>query len=253
MASDLDIALRMARIAAEIALSYDWRAVRSEIKPDGSPVGEVDLAIEQALLDVLRRERPDDAILSEEIGHVGDGERCWLLDPLDGTTMFLDGDPGWGTLITLQDEHGISLLGVITRPLEEKWWWAVRGEGAFCGELGVQNGRGRALRVSDVATLDDARVSAWQPWHRPEVNTVRRMPGWVYPDANVFLRLAGGEIDCVASLGGLVWDHAPTVLLVEEAGGRYRDREGGTRLDLKGGVYSNGHLAEAMGELLGWF
>lgn len=249
--NDLELALRLGEIAAEIALSYDGRYVRSEIKPDGSPVGEADYAIEKALLEVLRAERPEDAILSEEAGHVAKGEREWLLDPLDGTTFFLDGDPGWGTLITLQDERGDAIVGLVTRPLEGKWWWAVRGEGAYVGDIG--SGEARRIHVSDVASIDEARLSAWQSWHRSDVRKVREMPGWVSPDANVFLRVAEGEIDCVASLGGLAWDHAPLVILVEEAGGRYRDRNGGSRIDLRGGVYSNAHLDGAMGELLGWF
>lgn len=253
MTDDFALALRLAEVAADVAGSFDGKYVRSQIKPDGSPVGEADLAIETALLEVLREERPDDAILSEEAGHVGKGERRWLLDPLDGTSFFLDGEDGWGTLITLQDPKGEPLVGVITRPLEDRWWWAVRGAGAFTGPLGATSTDGRELQVSDVSSMAQARVSAWQTWHRPDVRRLRDMPGWVHPDANVFLRLAEGEIDAVASLGGLAWDHAPLVLLVEEAGGRYRDRTGGTRIDLKGGVYSNAHLDEAMGELLGWY
>ncbi|MGH2759582.1 MAG: inositol monophosphatase family protein [Actinomycetota bacterium] len=251
MTDDLALALRLGEIAAEVALSYYGRYVRSEIKPDGSPVGEADLAIEKALLEVLGAERPDDAVLSEEAGHVGRGERRWLLDPLDGTSMFLDGDSGWGTHIALQDAEERSIVGVVTRPLEGKWWWAVRGEGSYAGDLGSLEGR--RIHVSDVSSIEEARLSAWQSWHRRDVRKVREMPGWVHPDANVFLRVAEGEIDCVASLGGMAWDHAPLVLLVEEAGGRYRDRMGGSRIDLKGGVYSNAHLDGPMGELLGWY
>lgn len=241
---DLALALRLAGVASEIALGFWGGTVRSELKPDGSPVGEADLAIERELIWTLRQQRPDDAIFSEERGALGDGSRRWILDPLDGTALFLAGQGGWGTLITLQVD-GVSTVGVITRPLDGAVWHAVRGGGAMAGD--------RPVRVSDAASLGAARVSAWQPVACPEVDVLRELPGWVEPDANAFLRVIEGQLDVVVSLGGFVWDHAPTVLLLEEAGGVYRDRKGGRRLDVQGGVYANAHLCDVAGRLIGWY
>jgi histidinol-phosphatase len=248
---DLALALRLARLAADVALPYVGRSLDSWVKPDGSMVGEADLAVERALLDVLRAERPDDAILSEEAGTIGADARRWVLDPLDGTSMFLYGETGWGTHIALEVDGEI-VVGVITRPLDDRLWWAVRGGGAFTGRLSTDD-PGRPIHVSAVSSIDDATLTAWQPSPRREVAALRATPGWVRATPDAYLHLAEGALDAVLSLGGLFWDHAPTVLIVEEAGGRFRDRAGGRRLDLQGGVYSNGHLDEAIGALVGWY
>jgi len=58
---------------------------RGRPKADGTLVSDADLAVERALLDVLARERPRDAVLSEESGSIGTGSRVWTIDPIDGT------------------------------------------------------------------------------------------------------------------------------------------------------------------------
>jgi len=58
-----------------------------------------------------------------------------------------------------------------------------------------------------------------------------------------------GEIDAFLAEGFYIWDHAPWVLLVEEAGGRFTDRSGGSASDQGGGLYSNAVLHS---QLLDW-
>jgi histidinol-phosphatase len=56
------------------------------------------------------------------------------------------------------------------------------------------------------------------------------------------VELVRGEIDAFLAEGYHKWDHAPWVLLVEEAGGRFTDRTGGRASDRGGGLYSNAML-----------
>lgn len=49
-------------------------------------------------------------------------------------------------------------------------------------------------------------------------------------------------LDGVVILHGGPWDHAPFVVVVEEAGGRFSDLWGGRRLDTRTAIYSNGLL-----------
>ena len=232
--TDLALARSLGELAARIALPYFRAAVRCEWKADGSPVTEADLAVEHALVDVLAAERPDDAVLSEEGGGVDrDGARRWLLDPIDGTSFFLAGDLAWGTHVALEVDGAI-VLGLITRPAETRSWWAARG-------LGAWGSSGRRLRVSATASLHGARVggytgpaSAWQA-------VVAESATWVESPSPI-LELVEGRLDGVLSEGGFEWDHAPCVVLLKEAGGRFTDPRGGERIDLRGGLYTNGHL-----------
>jgi histidinol-phosphatase len=56
------------------------------------------------------------------------------------------------------------------------------------------------------------------------------------------VELVRGEIDAFLAEGFHIWDHAPWVLLAEEAGGRFTDRTGGRASDRGGGLYSNAGL-----------
>lgn len=94
--SDLELAHRLVDEAARIALGYFGRAVEHREKSDGTPVSAADLAVENALVETITRERPGDAVLSEERGGAarGDGRR-WIIDPIDGTEPFLAHERWW--------------------------------------------------------------------------------------------------------------------------------------------------------------
>ena len=85
MNPELELALELADLAAEIALPrFRDRDFTVTIKSDGSPVTDVDQAVERALRARLAELRPDHAVLGEEYGASGDGEWRWYLDPIDG-------------------------------------------------------------------------------------------------------------------------------------------------------------------------
>ena len=151
MNPDLELALELADIAQDIALPrFRDRDFAVTIKPDGSPVTDVDQAVERALRERLAQRRPDHAVLGEEYGVSGDSEWCWYLDPIDGTSRFVEGDPGWMTFVALGRGPEVT-VGVIGMPARSHRWWAGRGDGAF--------GDGRPLAVSRTARLADAVVN----------------------------------------------------------------------------------------------
>jgi histidinol-phosphatase len=235
LAADLALGRRIGDLSAEIALPFFRPGVRHDLKADGSPVSEADFAVERAVLDLLGRERPGDGVLSEESGGVARGavRRRWLIDPIDGTVPFLAGKAGWGTHVALEIDGEI-VLGVITRPAEHRSWWAATGQGAWASS-------GTRLHVSTTEVLDGAIVSGYTvPKSRWQME-VSRVANWVDADSPI-LELIEGRVDAVLSEGGFEWDHAPAVILLHEAGGRFTDPNGGTRIDFRGGLYSNGHL-----------
>ena len=229
------------------APSVPWEA-----KADGSPVTAADLEVDEALVAVLGEQRSSDAVLSEEGGGRGDARRRWIIDPIDGTVLFSTGGAGWGTYVALE-EDGELVLGVINHPIDRRRYWATRGAGArgAATENGVVVGSDRDVRVSAVARLDDARFTAVPSIETPALQALRAVATWVEPTWDFLVDLAEGRLDVLLTQNGEVWDHAAQVVIVEEAGGCFHDPEGGHRLDLRGGTYTNGVLAAEVGALLG--
>jgi histidinol-phosphatase len=247
--AELVIAKQLAALASEIALHYFHRGVPADTKPDGTPVTVADREIEQALRDALTRFSPDDAILGEELGATGTSARRWLLDPIDGTSNFVAGNSQWGTHVALEVDERI-VLGVITRPVQGLSWWAVRGGGAYRSDLARRASDVR-LRVSTRAELNASRVTVWTNAIGPIVERLRRQAKWVEPDLDAILRLAEGSLEAVIDPNGKAWDHAPLVVLVEEAGGTFSDSLGGHRVDGGEGRFSNGLIHRELEALLG--
>ncbi len=237
MNPDLTLATELADIAAEIALPrFEARDFTVTIKPDGSPVTDVDHAVEQALRDHLAQRRPEHAVLGEEYGASGDSEWCWYLDPIDGTSNFVDGDPGWMTFIALGRGAHIS-VGVIGMPARSRRWWAARGEGAFQD--------GDPIAVTTTTELRHGRVN--DDWVGTlSTNTLAAVAdraGAVGPhEGEGFVAVATGLADIALAGGGHAWDYAAAKILVEEAGGRFSDLAGGQRIDSGGAIVTNGVL-----------
>jgi histidinol-phosphatase len=247
---DLEFAHRLAQIASDISLGY-FGSSASHMKSDGTPVSEADLAVDRVLRELIHAAYPDDAILSEEMDPFGTSSRRWILDPIDGTVFFLAGEDAWGTHIALEKNEEV-ILGVVTRPLLSEVWWGLRGAGSWEGT--VREGQvvdSVRLRVSEIDQLGKSRVTVWPvDDHADLVARVKTHTRWSEPSARCVLDLVKGDFEAVCGYGGGPWDHAPAVVLVEEAGGRFCDPVGGRRLDLGGGIYTNGHIDSQLHDLI---
>jgi len=248
LASDLSLARELGAFAAALALDLQRRGVTVERKPDGSPVTSADKEVEEQLRAILATRRPDDAILGEEFGPSGSSSRCWVLDPIDGTSSFIAGRPTWGNHIAL-DVDGEIVLGVITRPIRGEIFWAARGGGAFRGALDGSQAPS-PLRVSTRRELATCQIGCWAPSSHAHVVRLKRERLWVESNLDAVLRLCQGELDGVVVTESMPWDHAPCVILVQEAGGRFSDERGGRRLDLSEVRLSNGSIHDALVALL---
>jgi histidinol-phosphatase len=119
MESDLLLARRAALTGAAVGLRYfaTLAQLPQQLKSDGSVVTEADHAVEAAIRKVLADARPDDAVLGEEAGHSGRGSRRWIVDPIDGTALFVAGDNRWLVLVALE-EAGKIVVGVAAVPAQ---------------------------------------------------------------------------------------------------------------------------------------
>lgn len=91
---DLELALHMVDVADGITqTAFVAKKFQTQIKDDGTPVTDVDVAVEESLVQLVERHRPDDAVLSEELGAQGQSRRTWIIDGIDGTGAFVRGAP----------------------------------------------------------------------------------------------------------------------------------------------------------------
>ncbi|CAA9252484.1 MAG: hypothetical protein AVDCRST_MAG41-1942 [uncultured Corynebacteriales bacterium] len=235
---DLRAAFDAAGVAAELALAHFRSGVSATPKADGTPVTEADLAVEHLLRDTLSRARPGDAFLGEEFGRLGDSDRIWILDPIDGTGFFGRGDPNWRIHLALE-VRGSTEVALVTSPALRRCWWATRGGGSFESSWPRQDSETRPLKVSTTPTLAEAVLDALDDESRARLPPgAGRAPASPLP----LVELVRGEIDAFLAERYHTWDHAPWILLVQEAGGRFTDPTGGRASDRGGGLYSNAAL-----------
>lgn len=241
---DVALAHELCTIATGVALEHFTRDIDVAHKPDGSAVTTADVAVERAMIDYLRRHRPDDGILSEEAGQLGTGHRRWILDPIDGTAGFIAGNDHWGTHVALEIDSML-VVSIITRPTLGRRWWAAAGSGAHAShDLDPLDHTAR-LSLGRHPTLQGARLGLLTQQTPTQMPALLESQGAsvtvATPDHSVILDLLEGRLDAVVSENARTpWDHAPAQLLTVEAGGALTDAHGGVDPDLPPLIYGNG-------------
>jgi histidinol-phosphatase len=237
VSSDLELAFRLADAADAISLPRFRSGLAVETKPDLTPVTEADRAVEAELRRILAEKRPEDAVLGEEEGVAGSGARRWIIDPIDGTRNYSRGIPVWATLMALEAD-GVVRLGVVSAPALGHRWWAERGAGAFAD--------GQRIHVSAIATIEDAVLSFAVENEVPAVAR-RAWHARGFGDFWSYMLIAEGGVDGVMdSLGVKEWDLAAMQVIVEEAGGRFSNLAGESRIDSGSSVASNGLIHDEL-------
>jgi myo-inositol-1(or 4)-monophosphatase len=251
--TDVEIALIAARSGAEVLLRY-WQQLGKEdadLKARNDWVSKADRESEAAIMEVLGEQCPEDAILGEEGGRSGGTSgRTWVIDPLDGTSNYLQHFPIWCVSIGLRREEE-SVAAVIYEPLRDLAFTAERGAGAYRN--------GSRIRVSGHDHVEAAFLATGFPFRAQE---------YVEPYVAIFkdvirsskgVRRAGSAaIDLAYTAAGIFdgffeihlapWDVAAGALLVEEAGGIVTDFSGGQRWFERGNIV--GASRGVHGELL---
>lgn len=217
VAADLSLLSTVGHEAAEIALGWFRRDPQVWRKSGGSPVSEADLAVDRHLRARLIGERPDYGWLSEETADNPDRlkrSRVFVVDPIDGTRAFLEGDVQWTVSLALV-EAGRPTAAVLLQPATGALWWATAGGGAYLGDA--------ALRIEGAADLAHARVSAPRTWFdRGVLSGTAFAERRLVPSLALRIALvADGRLDVAYGSGNAHdWDLAAADLLVQEAGGR---------------------------------
>ena len=115
--TDAELAARLARETGERLMELRERMLREGASP-WYMMDAGDALAHRFIVDTLHRERPDDAILSEEGADDPRrlaADRVWIVDPLDGTSEFGEGDrDDWAVHIALWQRHATTDRGGAT-------------------------------------------------------------------------------------------------------------------------------------------
>jgi len=217
----------LARRAGALASDYfgDRERLTVELKGPQDFVSHADRDVEALLRREVAAAYPGDAFLGEETAasFTGPLNRCWVVDPIDGTHNFLRGVPYWNVAIGYV-ENGRTEIGLVYDPSADALYHALRGTGAWCttpdGQARLHAAGTQELAGSYVALGHHDRA------FEPRYLAIRRR----MMEAGVAMRnfgsaalqlahVASGRLDGFIELQLSAWDAVAALLLVEEAGG----------------------------------
>ena len=240
---EIEAAIEAARVGAAILLQH-WEQLGkadAHIKARNDWVSRADRESEKAIASFLQDLFPEDAILGEEGGMSADGltaARTWIIDPLDGTSNYLQHFPFWSISIGLKQGEEV-IAGVIYEPLRDLFFTGVRGAGSFRNE--------ERMHVSDHQGLEGAFLATGFPFRAQQfVKTYCAIFEDVITVAKGVRRAGSAALDLAYTAAGVFdgffemhlspWDVAAGSLLVTEAGGRVSDFSGGNRWLERGNI-----------------
>lgn len=238
------------QVDAQTMARYQAQDLDIETKPDNTPVTDADRSAEEILRGQLSRTRPRDAVVGEEFGASGHGDRRWVIDPIDGTKNFVRGVPVWATLIALIDGED-PVLGLVSAPALQRRWWAALGSGAWTGR---SLSAARRLSVSGVTDLADASLSysslgGWEELGLLDAFLDLTEAVWrtrAYGDFWSYMLAAEGAVDIACEPELSLHDMAALAPIVTEAGGRFTSLAGQDGPYGGNALVTNSHLHDAV-------
>ncbi len=260
------LALEACRRANEVLLKY-WKVLATgdvHEKSAGDLVTRADVESEHIVSEFLAKEMPEAGIICEE-GTTREGKGLvWYLDPLDGTTNFVQRFPVFAVSLGLAELRGeeapLLKCGVVWNPVSGEIFWGAKGKGSY---LGTQK-----LKVANKARFGDAMIATGFPRrYGTELESFLKEFGLIFPQVRAIRRAGSAALDLCWTAQGIFdgfwehrlspWDIAAGALIVEEAGGTCCDFRGTESFLLNGNIVGASpnvrtQLLRCLAEANGW-
>jgi len=206
--------------------------VTIDYKAANELVTEADIESEKMLAEFVNRNYPGHGFIGEEIKTVrSDSDYYWVVDPIDGTSNFVNLLLIWGPCIGIYHK-GIPIMGFIFLPVLDRCYLAIKGKGAFCN--------GKKIKSSSVQTYDKNKFvgvsSHFFQKYALRLPCKIRMQGSACSNI-VFL--AQGSYVAFYSDEVKFWDIAAGILIVKESGGIIQTLEGANLIPIDLEKYNN--------------
>lgn len=229
---ELQVAVELARAAGAAILELYDRPIEVLQKFDldeREPVTLADRIANELIVDAIHRQFPDDGMLAEESidteRRLGK-RRVWMVDPLDGTNGFIDGNGDFAVQIGLA-EDGAAVLGVVYQPLTDLLYRAVRGQGTW---IERPNEPATRARVSEQNELSMMCLAASRSHRSPRMDRVVKAFGVKGEIQRGSVGIKVGLIieqqcDLYVHLSPRTkqWDTCAPQVILSEAGGSFSD------------------------------
>lgn len=246
-----EVAFKAAREAGEILRKGVGNVKNIDYKSAFNVVTDVDKASEALIVSIVRDSFPDDYILAEESGLLEskDAARRWLIDPLDGTANFAHSYPFFCVSIALEVAGKVH-FGAVYNPLSDELFWAERGKGAYLNDKAIKVSDSKSLAVSLLATGFPPDSKNAKHTNIEQFAKITDLSYGVRRDGSAALDLsfvACGRLDAFWEMKLAPWDLGAGTLLIEEAGGKITNLQGGTfNIETGHVVASNTHLHDEL-------
>jgi len=197
-----------------------WNDLTIEVKGHQDFVSEADRNVELAVRAALEDAFPDDGIVGEEgAPKSGTSGYTWVIDPIDGTTNFINGIPQWCVILACV-ARGQTVVGVVHDPVHDEMHHAALGGGAFCND--------RPIRCTDKTSLGEGSLGVGFSGRR-SLDGIKRLIAGCCDAGTVFWRNGSGGLSLAYVATGRIlgyveehmnaWDFLAGHLIVAEAGG----------------------------------
>jgi fructose-1,6-bisphosphatase/inositol monophosphatase family enzyme len=225
MTSRLAFALEAAYAGGRSTLAHFQNGVAVDTKSDDSPVTVADRTAERIIREMIAKQYPNDFILGEEEG--GDHTRPdrWIIDPIDGTKVFIAGVPFYSTLLSYEVDFK-PIVGICFFPALGEMVYAETGSGAFFN--------GRPCRVSSRESISGGVITFSGPKRLRDHGLLdgvlslseRAADERTWNDAYGHALVATGRVETMIDPAISLWDISALTLIVTEAGGRASGLDG---------------------------
>lgn len=212
-----------------LLLLKNFRKVREYSKRGHSKAIKTiyDKISENLIKKMISAKYSEHSILSEETGLIEkDSRYLWIVDPLDGTGNFVNGNPLFSVSIAFMEDYKLR-YGAVYFPISNETFFAERGKGSFLN--------GKIIKVSKIDKLEKSYFVTCEGVEKSKKRKAK-LYSRIIAKAVDIRKLGSGSLECAWVASGRAevyltfkvppWDVAAGVLLVEEAGGKVSDFKG---------------------------
>jgi len=235
----VELAVKIAKEAGtELAKQIDNSFNIEQKKSSFDLVTEWDKNTEHFIKESIKQKYPDHEVIGEEsisnesnislTNKLNNKSNIWVIDPIDGTSNYVHGLPGYTISIALLKKGELS-LGVVYDPHNDEMFYAEKSRGAFLNNKKINVSNQADLISSIIATGFPSEVSK----HRvPVLNQIKQIGTSchnirVYGSAALHCAyVAAGRLEAYWEPGLNIWDIAAGALIVKEAGGKVSEMDG---------------------------